>query len=383
MVVVYVIGSASADKCFFTINKVSFNYTAVPQNINTSVTCLNIAQNKIVVLDNVSFPLYKEIYKITLDWNPLVEIKVGTFDKNLYLEIFQCNGCQITSFPPDFGPATVSLTSLRLKLGLVNVDVLRQLDLHRFPKLKVVEIMGIKTSDLQTVYLPPTITYLDIEHMKLTVFPNLTSARFPKLAYLRANNNNFQAVPNPFSNMNRKMWRIDINGANMRSADGVETLPNLAGLFITGNHLETVPDLIGSRKLWLLRIADNSRLICDYRMCWRRLWDRVRQPLRDQDDVTCVKPKFLAGNTISLVNPKFMQCENGKVIESYYTGVLLRLFVQYSNGNHTICLNFASDFTLLEVYKVLLLQFVQYSNVNHTICLNLASDFTLSENQET
>ena len=258
-----------------------------------------------------------------MDANPLVEIKAGTFDKNLYLEIFKCNGCKIARFPPDFGPATTSLTSLRLKRGLVNVDVLGQLDLHRFPKLRQVEIMGIKTNDLKNIHLPPTITYLDIEQMKLTVFPNLTSARFPKLIYLRANKNNFKEVRNPFRDMNLKMWQIAIDTANMRSTDGVETLPNLAGLSITGNHFETVPDLIGSRKLWKLRIADNSRMICDYRMCWRRLWDRVRQPLRDQDDVTCVKPPFLTGNTLSSVNPKFMQCENGKGIKSYYTNMLL------------------------------------------------------------
>ena len=176
--------------------------------------------------------------------------------------------------------------------------------------------MGIKTNDLKTVYLPPTIIYLDIEQMELTVFPSLTSARFPNLIYLRAHKNNFQEVPNPFRNMNLKMWQIDINAANMRSTDGVETLSNLEGLSITGNHLETVPDLIELRKLWKLRIADNSRMICDYRMCWRRLWDRVRQPLRDQDDVTCVKPKFLAGNTLSSINPKFMQCESGMVIKT-------------------------------------------------------------------
>ena len=90
--------------------------------------------------------------------------------------------------------------------------------------------------------------------------------------------------------MNLKMGQIAMNAANMRSTAGVETLPNLAGLSITGNHLDTVPNLIGSRKLWKLRIADNSRMIWGYRMCWRRLWDRdrVRQPLPDQDDVTCV-----------------------------------------------------------------------------------------------
>ena len=309
---VYLLAAVMADECLFTIEKDSLDYKSVPQTMNTTVTCLSMMKNKITILDNTSFPLYKELYKINLDRNPLVEIKFGTFDKNYYLEIFQCIGCKIAIFPPDFGPATLSLTSLRLKIGLKNIGVLEQLELHRFPKLKQVAIMGIKVNDLKTVYLPPTITYLDVAQMKLTVFPNVTSARFPKLIYLRANKNNFQEVPNPFHGMTVKMWQIDINFANMRSADGVETLPNLVGLTISGNHLETMPDLIGSSKLRRLRIADNSRMICDYPMCWRRLWDRVRQPLQDQDDVICVKPLFLAGNVLSSINPKFMRCENGK-----------------------------------------------------------------------
>ena len=312
VIYVYLIATVMADECLLTIEKDSLGYKSVPQNMNISVTCLSMVKNKITILDNTSFPLYTELYKINLNGNPLVEIKVGTFDHNCYLEIFQCIGCKIAIFPPDFGPATLSLTSLRLKIGLKNIGVLEQLELHRFPKLKQVAIMGIKIMDLKTVYLPPTIIYLDIAQMRLAVFPNVTSARFPKLIYLRANKNNFQEVPNPFRGMAVKMWQIDINFANMGSADGVETLPNLVGLTISGNHLETVPDLIGSSKLRKLRIADNSRMICDHRMCWRRLWDRVRQPLQEQDDVNCVKPLFLAGNALSSINPKFMRCENGK-----------------------------------------------------------------------
>ena len=153
--------------------------------------------------------------------------------------------------------------------------------------------------------------------MTLNVFPTVSSSRFPKLIYLRAHRNNFQDVQYPFYGMSVKMWQIHINSANMRSADGVETLTNLFGLRITGNQLESVPDLTGSSKLCKLQIADNSRMTCDYLMCWRRLWDHVRQPLEVEDDVVCVKPLFLAGNTLSSINPKFMQCEKGKVTKQY------------------------------------------------------------------
>ena len=47
--------------------------------------------------------------------------------------------------------------------------------------------------------------------------------------------------------------------ANITSADGVEMFPNLDGLPITGNHLETIPNMIGSSNVYQLEIADNSR----------------------------------------------------------------------------------------------------------------------------
>ena len=61
----------------------------------------------------------------------------------------------------------------------------------------------------------------------------------------------------PFMTMN--MCQIDINMANIRSADGVEMFPNLDGLPITGNYLETIPNMIGSSNVYKLEIADNSR----------------------------------------------------------------------------------------------------------------------------
>ena len=80
----------------------------------------------------------------------------------------------------------------------------------------------------------------------------------------------------------------------MKSADGVESLSGLTGFRIDGNDLETVPDLLGLKKLDALLSADNSRIKCDQRLCWRRLWERMRAPLVEEDDVICVEPLLLA-----------------------------------------------------------------------------------------
>ena len=135
----------------------------------------------------------------------------------------------------------------------------------------------------------------------------------PKPIYLKANRNDFQQVSYPFLGMSETVRIIDIRSAKMRSADGVESMSGLTGFWIDGNDLETVPDLLGLKKLDVLLIADNSRMKCDQRMCWRRLWERMRAPLVEEDDVICVEPLLHAKKTLSSVNLKFMQCDYGKI----------------------------------------------------------------------
>ena len=304
--------STISSTCILTVNKDNSDYTSVPQDINISVTCLSLVDNEISVIDNTSFHLYKELYQVNMKYNPLVEVKAGVFDNNPQFKHFYCFACKIASFPSDFGPATSTLEKLDVGLGLKDISVWEQLKIGQFPKLSLIYITGIRTSDINYVYLPQTLHSLHIDLMQLTVFPNLTSARFPKLGYLRAGRNQFQETPNPFLGLSKTVWMIDIKSAKLRFAGGIESLPRLHGFRIHDNELETVPDLLGLKWLKRLRIAGNSRMNCDYRMCWRRLWNRMRAPLVEENDVTCVEPPLLANKKLSLVNPKFMWCDNGK-----------------------------------------------------------------------
>ena len=315
------IGTISST-CMLTVNKDNNDYNSIPQDIKNSVTCLNLKRNKIPLIDNTSFHLFKELEKVKLDYNPLDEVNAGVFDNNPLLKNFACFACRIASFPPDFGPATPTLQVLYIGFALKDISVLGQLKLQRFPKLVVVYLTGIPVSNLDNVNLPPTMYSLDIDLMQLSVFPNLSSARFPRLGYLRADRNQFQETPNPVLGVSKTMWSIDIIRAKMRSADGIASLPRLYGFRIHENELETVPDLLGLRKLRQLRIAVNSRMNCDYRMCWRRLWNRLRSPLVEEDDVICVEPRLLANKILSLVNPKFMRCDNGKLWIELYTEIV-------------------------------------------------------------
>ena len=298
--------------CTWPVNKDKRGYTSVPQDIDISVTCLSLVDNEISIIDNTIFHLYNELHQVNLKYNPLVEVRPGVFDNNPQFKNFYCFACKIASFPSDFGPATLTPERLTVGLGLKDISVWEQLKIKQFLKLRSIYITGIRTSDINGIYLPPTLDSLQIDLMQLTVFPNLTSARFPKLGYLRAGRNQFQETLNPFLGLSKTVWMIDIQSAKLRFAGGIESLPRLGGFRIFDNELETVPDLLVLKWLKRHRIAGNSRMNCDYRMCWRQLWNRMRAPLLEEDDITCVEPPLLANKKLSLVNPKFMRCDNGK-----------------------------------------------------------------------
>ena len=77
---------------------------------------------------------------------------------------------------------------------------------------------------------------------------------------------------------------------------------------------------------------------CDQLMCWRRLRERMREPISYPNDVTCVEPPLLAGNAISTINPKFMHYWNGKFW--FAPSAILRLNV--INISMRTCLELAS-----------------------------------------
>ena len=297
-----------------TVIRDNANLTSVPQGINVAVTSLFLQHNTIVTIDSGSFPLYPRLEKLFMGHNPLEEIKSGTFDNNPELQSFTCDWCSLHIFPVDFGPASKSLRKLGLTFGIKNITAFSQMRVELFTSLRRLSLYGVKATDVDIIRFPISITHLIMQSMKLTTFPKLTSDLFPNLNSVRLKYNKFQEGSN-FLGMTKTVKFIYIESSNLHCADGLDLLPNLSNLDIRNNNLETIPDLLGL-PIRMLYISGNSRINCDQRMCWRRLWDRMRKPIRDSGDVICVRPPLLAGSAMSSVNPKFMHCGNGKLIPS-------------------------------------------------------------------
>ena len=298
-----------------TVIRDNANLTSVPQDINVAVTSLSLQYNDLIVIHNGSFPLYTRLKKLQLSRNPLEEIKSDTFDNNPELRTFICDHCSLYLFPVDFGPASTSLNKLELAFGIKDITAFSQMRFQRFTSLKVLGLFGVKATDMNLIQFPTSITNLGMSAMKLTIFPNLTFDRFPNLKFVRLEKNKFQEGSN-FFGVTEVIEGIYVESSNLHCADGLDLLPKLAVLDIKDNELETIPDFLGLPNIRKLYINGNSRMNCDQRMCWRRLWDRMREPIEDSDDVICVEPPSLAGRAMSTVNPKFMHCINGKLIRN-------------------------------------------------------------------
>ena len=293
------------------INRDHNNLTSVPQDLDVAVTTLSLKYNNITAIDSSSLWRYYNLKELYINRNPLKEIKNGSFDNNPDLEVFSCGACKLHRFPVDFGPASNSLKYIDFSWGINNVIGFSQMKLNRFTSLSHLAIKGIIGVDFDSLNFPISLYFLRFGYMKLVTFPNLTFARFPNLNYVNAMWNTFQEGSN-FRGVTGAVEFIVFDYSHLCSADGLELLSNLRKIYIMNNNLETIPDLLSLPKLKRLYIKGNTRMKCDQRMCWRRLWERVKRPLRYYDDVICVEPPLLAGYAMSKINPKFMQCSNGK-----------------------------------------------------------------------
>ena len=311
------------------------NLTSIPQDMDTAVRSLSLQYNDLSSINNGSFPLYPRLQKLFMSHNPLTAIHSGTFDHNPKLRAFLCDFCALHIFPLDFGPASKSLSKLDLIFGIQNISAFRQMRLERFTSLKRLGLYGVKTDDVNIIKFPTSITNLGLGKMRLTTFPNLTLELLPNLKIAMLEKNTFQEASN-FVGVTETLEALYIKSSNLHCADGLDLLPNLAILEIQNNKLETLPDMLEIPNIRKLYINGNSRMNCDHRLCWRRLWDRVRKPLPDSDDVTCVEPPLLTGQAMSTVNPKFMHCSNGKLFHNKWILILWIVRIYYRTGHKLI-----------------------------------------------
>ena len=288
--------------------------TFVPQDVNISVTELVLGHNEIVTLDDTSFVLYDKMKSVLVDDNPLRFIRDGTFDNNPSLRGFSCKRCKIESLPASFGPSTNAVNQLNFGGGIADPSIIRSPYFVGFPSLLDLNIGGIALRTMDNISLPLKMRWICVVDCGLQKFPNFTSEGFLRLHTIWIQRNPFTDIPDSLlSGMTKSIKSLVSYNGDLDTIGDLTLLSNLELLSLYGNNLETIPDLLrGVPNLRRLSIDQNRRMFCDRRMCWWRLWERVRAPLERSSDVICQQPETLSGFPMSTVNPKFMNCNEGR-----------------------------------------------------------------------
>ena len=91
------------------VGRRSQELNSVPQDIDALVTELDLNNNKITRVTNVSLMIYRELRVISLIYNGLTHIGDGAFDNNAKLEKINANRNKIQQLPQSCGAAIGSL----------------------------------------------------------------------------------------------------------------------------------------------------------------------------------------------------------------------------------------------------------------------------------
>ena len=292
--------------------------TYVPKNITVDVTNLDLKSNAIQILHNTSFYLFVKITRIDVGYNPIWKIDDGSFDKNLLLREFDCYSCKLRVLPASFGPAMGKITFLHFGRAIPDTVIVVSPYFDGFTSLKILRLYQNNLDDIDSINIPQSVQYLNFNDNALSRFPNVSSSRFPVLEDLRLGGNEITYISDSaLASMSSTLTELQLYRNKLVEIGDTAVLNNIDTLWLNENQLETIPDMLeGVPRLLKLKTKDNTRMSCDHRNCWMRLWDRVRSPIPIKDDVICMVPSAVRGHCLSLINPAFMQCDQGKAYKS-------------------------------------------------------------------
>ena len=289
----------------------------VPQDVDTLVEELYLEHNLIPVLDNTSLILYAELKVLIIKNNPLKYILEGTFDHNPKIGRVEVYGGQsLVYLLLVLGEHFSKVGSLTLNDAVVNPTIIKYPYFGGFPKLSQLKLLNIPLSGFEALQLQSGMKWIHAKNINMTKFPDLT--RFTKLDNLQIDDNPIGSVPTDlYNNVSNKLQKLYLPNCELFFIPNLSlNKPKLQEIVVAHNNLKTIPD-VSSLNLKKLRMANNP-LICDQRMCWRRLWDRFKPSFRNEDHPMCFAPPELEGMYLAKIDPTILGCFHGKLIHGLF-----------------------------------------------------------------
>ena len=214
-----------------------------------------------------------------------------------------------------------TITTLHFGKAISDIGILVSPYFDGFTSLKSLYFYQNPLVDIDSINIPQSVRFLNLMYNRLTQFPNVSSSRLPALRALHLGNNYITHISDStLASMSSTLRMLALQVNKLVKMGDITPLNNLRTLWLYQNQLETIPDMLeGVPLIHEFKFKDNSHMACDHRMCWMRLWDRVRAPISIKNDVKCTLPSAARGHSLAVMNPTFIQCDQGEDYSSLNT----------------------------------------------------------------
>ena len=287
----------------------------VPQSLDPNTEILDLISLPIPVLDNSSFARYSNLAKIRMKGCSVTYVKNGTFNTLWRLQYVSFMYNKIIEFPEDFGLASQSLVEMQL-WGAFSLRTLSPFYFRNFSKLTKLYLGNNDWTPFDPSILPASLKSINLNYASwLNAYPNFTGWT-PHLKIISLEGNVIPEIPKENIRL-MNITYINIGSNRLTSIPDHPVYPYIGTLLLNRNRLTTIPDLYNTT-LKQLKLAKNP-LVCDYALCWIRMWPWMFDTPLLADTPTCASPADADGTPLMEVRPVQMECFNGKLILYYWT----------------------------------------------------------------
>ena len=219
--------------------------TNVPNNINSTVTTLNLANNKIKSINATSLRTFQDLVILFLGGNEIHYINEEAFGNNPKLSELHLQGNRIESMTSSFGAAHKSLTKMQL-WGAFTQEGAQTSNFSRCVNLQTLIIGYNIYKTLDASIFPHSLIELNMRYTGLEEFPDLTH----QTTYLKT---------------------LDVYGNLISSipTQRIEGLKYLEKLYIAANRIHVLPGLM-KNSIKEITLAENP-FTCDANVCDLRM----------------------------------------------------------------------------------------------------------------
>ena len=216
------------------------NLTAVPTNLPTELTHLNLARNLLNTLNAGSFPNYTKLIHLDVTYNRLEVIEDGTFDQHTELQCLYLSHNNIRQLPSYFGPPVTKLLEWYMYDGYETSTTFKPPYFASFTRLTSLQLRGVPMETFQgPSILPGSLLHFYLSRTIITSFPNLSFT--PKLQSLFVYSCGIQQIPHQHINALIKLKYFNLNSNKLTSMPNLSHMPLLSTLGLSDNLLQEVP----------------------------------------------------------------------------------------------------------------------------------------------